>query len=133
MDIQRTMEFIIEQQAANTADIAALKDSTRALHQNAVQLHESVSALATTAEHILDVQESHDGMLTALADSHLKLADLQRQMADSQRQIIDSQLQMADSQRQMADAHKKLAESQAETEDKLNALIDIVDRLFPKQ
>jgi hypothetical protein len=126
MDIQRTMEFILEQQAANTADIGALKESTkrleestkrleestkrleestRALQQNAVQLHESVRSLATTSEHILDLHESHENVLTALADSQLKITD----------------------------SHRLLAESQAATEDKLNALIDVVDRLFPKQ
>ncbi len=65
---------------------------------------------------IREIQKKTDAVL-------LKLAGNQQGMAESQ-------LRMAESHSRLADSQDKLAKAQAETEAKLNALIETVDRLI---
>ena len=119
MDVQKTMEFILEQQAALTADrqeqaaaIKELRAGTEALkalvlaHETDMQTHES------------DIQ-THTEWLSGLSAAMQRLTD-----------------QMQDGFVKMAAAHKELAAEAAaankETRDNLNILVRTVQDMIPR-
>jgi predicted nucleic acid-binding Zn-ribbon protein len=73
-----------------------------------------------------------EATLERLADAQLRgeyaLTDAIEQMARSQKQLLTAQVLLTDAQRITERQIEILALKRAETEDKLNALIDIVDR-----
>src|SRR5438093_1030751 len=97
MDVQKTMEFILEQQAEHSAQIG--------------ELHSSVKMLATTAEHMLAVQQQQEATLAVLANS---------------------QIQLTEAQKRLTDAQTHLTEAQAQTEERLNILVQTVQDILPR-
>jgi chromosome segregation ATPase len=79
MDIERTMEFILQQQAANTADIAQLKESI-------IELRNSAEFLFNVQEHherrIVDLHQSHSALVDAQVRSEERIQSLGRTMAE---------------------------------------------------
>ena len=108
MDVEKTMQFIIEQHAAFSADL--------------VELGEHVKMLATTAEHMLTVQQEHETWLARLTEAQTRLAE--------------SEARLAESNARLAESHARLSDKQDRNEDAINVLIrmyqDILPRL-PKQ
>lgn len=97
-ETQRKMDFIVEQQAQFSADIEHLKE----LHRQADK------RLAKT-----------DDILTRIASATLTLTERMVELSAAQAHMNSK---MAN----LAEAHEKLAESQEHTDQRLNALIDIV-------
>ncbi len=106
---QRTMDFILQQQARFAANMQKLEEADTRAGQRIERL-ERVVKLAIRA----GVRERKDtrAKLDALIDSHIKLAD--------------SHVKLTDAQAKLADAQVRLADSQTHTDRRLDALIDIV-------
>jgi len=100
-DFERQMSFIIEQQAKFSVDIQKLQESQARTTEDIRKLQE---AQARTVE----AQERTDGMIRQLIDVNLSLVNHVG--------AIDERL-------------LKLAESQVHTDRRLDALIDVVDKL----
>jgi uncharacterized protein YciW len=111
-DMERTMQFIVEQQAHFAGDIAWLKE----------QFIEERKASREMFETLVNHQYE---MMAGIRELTATVA----QLADSQAQLADRQAQLADRQAQLADSQAQLVESQGHTDARLNALIDIVDKL----
>jgi hypothetical protein len=104
MDVEKTMQFILEQQAAFAANLIE--------HDNRLRLlEEHVKMLATTVEHILAVQQQHETLLIALTESQTRLTEAQAR----QTEVITH-----------------LAEKQARNEDAINVFIRTVQGILPR-
>ncbi len=118
MDVEGTMQFILEQQAQFASDIQMIKETARAQQEQFGSEIGRISsalagingAIARTNEVVLDVataQERANEILATLAERHIELAD---------------------SHHLLADAHKLLADAHMQTEERLRVLIDTVER-----
>jgi hypothetical protein len=104
MDVEKTMQFILDQQAANTVATA--------------ELREHVKMLATTAEHLLAVQQEHETWLTALTESQTRLTEAQTRLTEAQAR--------------QTEVLNQLGEKQARNEDAINVLVRTVQDVLPR-
>src|SRR6266571_5046154 len=99
MDVEKTMQFIIEQHAAFSADL--------------VELGEHVKMLATTAEHMLTVQQEHETWLARLTEAQARLTEAQTRLAESEARLAESNARLAES-------HARVSDKQDRNEDAIN-------------
>lgn len=66
------------------------------------------------------------GALANLAESHAKLAESQANLTESHAKLTESHAKLAESQAKLTHSQAKLADSQAHSDQRLDALIDIV-------
>jgi len=111
-ETQRKMDFILDQQAQFSFDIQELKELHKQSEKRITTIEDSLTRLAsatlTLTERITEVaavQAHQNRMIEALAAS--------------QQQLVETQTRLTETQRQ-------LAESLDHTDQRLNALIDIV-------
>lgn len=97
MDLEKTMQFIVEQQAAFSSDILELK-------QQLSETTGQIRMLATTAEHMLTIQQEHEQWLTKLSGSHER----------------------------MNGAFDRLTEAQLRNEEAINILVRTVQDILPR-
>ena len=71
MDVERTMQFILEQQAQFASDIQVIKEVIKAQQDELSQVNSILRELATAQERTIAVVET-------LAERHMELADQQR-------------------------------------------------------
>jgi len=152
-DLEKRMEFIIEQQAQSVAQIGQLEELltlfANASAQRFVALEEG------TSRRIADVDER----IAALVDSQIRLTEAQsrteevmsRRFADVDEKVaalVDSQIRLAEAQSrteegisrrfagvdekiaELVDSQIRLAEAQSRTEESLKNLMAVVDRHF---
>ena len=93
MDIERTLEFILENQAKFSSQMGELE-----------------SLVGRIAQQQLDLGQHVDRFQRGVSDAVMALAEAQRHLAEEQ---------------------QRLTEAQRHTEERLNALISIVDGLIP--
>ena len=109
MDTERTIQFILENQARVSAQMGEF--STR---MN--QLQDLVERIARQQvelnDHVNDFQRGISAAVMAIAEEQLRLTQEQLRLAREQR---------------------LLAEAQRHTEERLNALITVVDGLIPRR
>jgi hypothetical protein len=116
-ELERKMEFIINQQAQFATDIQQLRESQ-------AQTDQVVARLAhVTLEGFKDVNVKID----ALVDSQVKFTDVMHEGFKDVNAKIDA---LVDSQVKLAESQNRLAEGQAQTDEKLRNLIAVVDRYF---
>ncbi len=72
----------------------------------------------------------HEADMREIRENQKKTDAVLLKLAEHQRAMAEHQLRFAESHRRLADKQTKLTEAQAGTEAKLNALIEIVDRLI---
>ena len=82
MDIQKTKEFIVEQQAAHAAAMSEFRAEMSGFR-------ESIRSLVATAEHMLDVRQQHETLRMAMAEAYLKLSETVRETAQRNREAHD--------------------------------------------
>ena len=95
MDVEKTVQFILEMQAQHAIAIQKLDEQ----------------------------MASHEGRMAALETSVTTVTDLVGRLAHAEIRLVERMEQLAG---QMGD----LGESQAHTDQRLNAMIDIVDKLI---
>lgn len=110
MDVEKTIEFLLDHQARFAADIEVMKDEQRELRNSLVALQNSVAGLQIS---VAGLQDS----VHVLGDA---VMNQQRQIGD----IISVTRQVALSTQE---ALREQAEAQRRTEENLNALIKVVD------
>jgi translation initiation factor 2 alpha subunit (eIF-2alpha) len=107
MDVEKTIEFILEQQAAQAAGLT--------------QLGGFVVEVATA-------QERTNAIVAALAERQMELVESQQELLASQKGLVERFGELLTSQKELAASQKELAERQKVTEQSLNALISMVER-----
>ena len=108
MDVERTLEFILENQAKFSAQMGELE-----------------SLVGRIAQQQLDLGQHVDRFQRGVSDAVMALAEAQRHLAEEQQRL-------AETQRHLAEEQQRLTEAQRHTEERLNALISIVDGLIPR-
>jgi hypothetical protein len=73
------------------------------------------------------------GTVDTLTGETGTLAETIRQIAESQMELAESQKGLAESQKGLAESQKELSEAQKHTDERMNALIAIVDDLIRKR
>ena len=101
MDIEKTMAFIVEQQAQFTADMQAMRASF----------------------------QKHDAQLARLEGLVEANTESIRQLIDVSMSLARNSEEMEETDRRLAARLQELAESGAHTDRRLDALIDIVNKL----
>jgi len=115
MDVEKTMQFILEQTAAHSVQIGQLIEIAKT-HERDLQAHER------------DLQV-HTEWKTEMSQA---LQDLAGQMKNAFQVMADRQADLADTQADLAQAMKGLAEAGQETRERLNILIRTVDDMIPR-
>lgn len=106
MDIERTMQFILEQQAASEARFARFEENLEASH----------------AKSKAELEEWK-------AESRLKFEEFRKQ----DQLLQAAQMKQLDTVNRLVDSIVELRESQKETKERVDALVTVVDGLVRKQ
>jgi predicted nucleic acid-binding Zn-ribbon protein len=104
MDVERTIEFLMEHAARNQAEIEALTDRI-------VDLNTAIYRVSGNLERVVGIQERQAELLEQLMASHAG---------------TDSRLD------RLTERVDKLAEGQERTDYAIRALMDSVDRILPR-
>jgi hypothetical protein len=99
-EMQRAMEFVLKHQARFAEGMEQLRESH-----------------AQAEKRISNLETGFIGFYNALTD-----------IGKAQLSLTESVTQLAEAQARQAEAHKQLAESLAHTDQRVNALIDIIER-----
>ncbi len=100
MDVEKTIEFILEQQARLDAEFNAKLDTHK------TRFEEEMTRINNTLLELAAAQERTNAILATLVEKHVELAD---------------------SHKALADRTNELAEAQKVTEQNLNTLISVVE------
>ena len=106
---QRTMKFILEQQAQFTADMQRMREAQAEADERWGRTEEGIRAL-------LAIAEIHEGEIKSLAEAQAAQAKVQAAQAEAHAQA------QARTDRQMA-----------ETDERLNALVNVVERIISER
>jgi len=107
MDVDKTLQFILEQQA---------------------QLVGQVNQLSTVILDLATAQQRTNAIVQTLAERHVELAESHKALAESHMDLAQSHKDLAQSHKDLAQSHKELADQQKTTEQNLNALISTLER-----
>ena len=122
MDVEKTMQFILEQNAANTVQIAQLREMVLA-HESDLKVHE-LDLKAHESD--LKVHESdldaHESALQAHTEWKLGMTQALQDLAS----------QMKAGFATVAEKHAELAEMQKATQESLDILIRTVQDMIPR-
>lgn len=108
MDVEKTMQFILEQNAVNTVQIAELREMVLS-HESDLQVHTEWKTEMSRA-----------------------LQDLASQMKDGFVTVAKENGGLAKAQRKLTGKQAELAEMQKTTEENLNILIRTVQDILPR-
>ena len=106
MDLEKTMQFIIEQQAQFSADIQQLKEIDAALGKRMDQASQRMDRV--------------EGGIASLLQAQFK-------QLESVNNVVDSVGRLSQAQQRTEENLDNLAQAQQRTEENLNSLIKIVD------
>lgn len=106
---QRTMKFILEQQAQFTSDMQQMREAQAQADERWGRTEEGIRAL-------LAIAEIHEGEIKTLAET---------QAAQAQAQAAQAQAQ--------AEAQARTDRQMAETDERLNALVNVVERIISEK
>jgi peptidoglycan hydrolase CwlO-like protein len=109
MDIEKTIEFILGQQAKFAAGLEEMR-----------------SLVGRLAQQQLDLVEHVDHFQREITAATLAIAEEQRRLTEEQRRLTEAQ-------RRLTEAQTRLEEAQRHTEERLNALIAVVDDLVRRR
>lgn len=118
MDLEKTMQFIVEQQAAFSSDILELKQRDETLAAQLSEITGHIKMLATTAEHMLTTQQEHEQWLSKLSNSHERMNSWFDRLTEAQLRTEEAQLRTEEAQRR--------------NEEAINILIRTVQDILPR-
>jgi chromosome segregation ATPase len=104
MDVEKTMQFLVEQQGRFDARQAELQ----------AQFEERMTRIESVLLDVATAQERTNAILATLTEQHVELAQSHKELAQSHKELAQS--------------HKKLSEAQQVTAQNLNALIITLER-----
>jgi hypothetical protein len=123
-EIQKTMEFILQQQAQFTVNIQRLEET---LGVNIQRLEETLGVNIQRLEETLGVN------IQRLEETQERTARQVSEIAAAQAQMYQSQTHMNNVVAEMADAQARTDERLSETDERLNNLINIVERYISER
>jgi len=88
MDVEKTIEFLLGQQAGFWTALEELRAETR---QGFANMNQRFDQLLTIVGNIVDAQAAGNERLDRLAEAHLQLVEEQRRQAEAQRQQAEAQ------------------------------------------
>jgi hypothetical protein len=128
MDIQKTMEFILEQQAVHSVRLAVLDERLDRLAASAESNDARIRALMAIAEsHESDVN-AHTAWLTGISKELQTVSELMRQAMEAEARTEMKLDRLAVSQERTDARLDRLAEAQLKTEEKLQRFIEASSR-----
>lgn len=116
-EMERAIEFILHNQVSLEEHVKQAEQRIEQVNRN---LSEQIAELNRTVQLMATSQSQFNEMMTTTVVS----------LADSQRKLEESHQKLAESQRELTESQRELSESQRHTEQKLDALIDIVRERF---
>jgi hypothetical protein len=120
-DLEKRMEFIIEQQAQSVAQIGQLEELLTLFANASAQRFRALEE--GTSRRFADVDEK----IAALVDSQIRLTEAQSRTEEAtSRRFADVDEKIA----ALVDSQIRLTEAQARTEESLKNLMAVVDRHF---
>ena len=126
MDIDNTMQFIVNQQAQFVADIHLLQDSQRELGVKVDKISERVDKLHEIVKHHDDAHIVANAIVSKLADHLEDFVERQGWLFVGHKQLLEAQQALFDAQLRTESKVEKLADAQLDTESKLKSFIDEV-------
>lgn len=124
--LEESFQTLVELAQNHDSQMDDLRATMNSLGERVVILTDAQIRTEDRMHQLTDSQRKLTDSQRKLADSQRILTESQRELTDSQRGLADFQRGLADSQRKLADAQRELADSQQHTDERLNALIDIV-------
>jgi len=110
-------------------------ETSRSLHEADQNRAGDIKSLTTACDILLEKVREHDETLAKhdetdrrLAKAVETMAETQSGLAESQHSMAETQRSMAETQRNLAETQRGLAENQSDTDERLNALINTVER-----
>jgi septal ring factor EnvC (AmiA/AmiB activator) len=82
---------------------------------------------------LVGTMETFAGELGELAVTIHQVAESQKELSVSQKELAGAQKELAGAQKELAEAQKELAEAQKHTDERMNALIAVVDDLIRRR
>ncbi len=113
-DINSKIEFILNQQAQFAADIT--------------KLGTNLSQLTGFVVQIANAQQKTNEILANVAARIADLTERQAELTERQAELAERQAELAERQAELAERQAELAEQQGATDERLNLLINAVER-----
>lgn len=118
MDVEKTIQFLLEQQAKFDARQAQLEVEFDKRQAESVARHtqfdEDIARIHDLLTRVAVQQERTNEILVTLAEKHVQLAEKHAELADKHAELARSQ--------------RELSEAQKDGEQRLSALISVVER-----
>ncbi len=108
-EMERTMEFILKQQAQFAADIQILRETQK--------------ETAKTLDELAKAQQRGEDRMTQVESVILRLLDVVEKVVQTQ----------AHTDQRLAETDERLTQKMAETDERLNALINVVERYISER
>ena len=115
-EMQRKMEFVVEQQAQFAAEIQISQERQAKTDKKLDKLADKLDKLADKVDKLTDIVAATVGAIDRLTDAQ----------ARTERRLVDLQ---ANTERKFVE----LAERQAATDERLNVLINVVERYISRK
>jgi uncharacterized coiled-coil DUF342 family protein len=113
--------------------VSSLEQSFQTLVELARSVDGRMSQHLAWINQLGEAQANSEARIAALANAQIrtdeslaKLAEAHAKIVESHTKIVESHTKLAESQTKLAESQTKLAEAQAHTDQRLDALIDIV-------
>ena len=121
MDVERTIEFILENQAKHEAHLVQIDRRidgiTKLIRVGMRIMRKNHQDTETKLNALVDSQIATETKFRELAESQRGLSAVQEHLAESHREL-------AESHRELAESHRQLAESQQATDRRFQAFLD---------
>lgn len=88
-EMERTMQFIVEQQAKFEVDIAEVRGAISEVKATAAKHNESIVGLLKISRTLIDSQVAAEGRMTKLEDKMLELAAAEKRTDERLDEFID--------------------------------------------
>ncbi len=124
-NIEKRIEFIIEQQAQFTSDMNLLKDSQ-------TQLTARVDRLACQVEALAEIQAQAETRLSRVEESFVLLVQMARITDERLDNLSEKMGMLTEAQARTDNKLADLAEAQTHTDERLNTLINVIERYISK-
>jgi len=134
MEVEKTIQFLLEQQAKFWTGLEEMRAEQRG---GFAQVHEMFGRLITVADNLVEAQAGANERIDRLAESHLQMGETQRRlseemrlMAEAQRRLSEEMRLMAEAQRRLSEEMRLMAEAQRRADERMDALILVVNGMI---
>lgn len=130
MNIEETIQFIVTQQAQNTADIHSLHGDILSLHESQREQSEKIDEVMERVDKLHDLVMKHQDYHIVTGEILARFSNWQEDHAERQDWLFDGFKKMAERQEWLEEGFKKLVEVQMRTESKVDKLAVKIDKFI---